>query len=230
MFTIAAAVFTLKGLAGGAAAGGFAGKLLVLLSLLAVGVVTLPSTDIEPRQILKGAGRLYAADYASGGADGTPFVFLGASKGGFEFHFNRKTHIIEVDQYLNGVAGFPMGEEFTVSMELAQLNLANWNQIIKTGDAAITLSGGTISDTSSSLTLGEAKTAKYFQLVWKGEAPPAATSGQRLLQAWKCILMSHGSVKFEKGKDASVKCQWRALTDVTAIANSKAAVCQFLDS
>ena len=192
--------------------------------------VSLPGTDIEPRQIIKGAGRLYAADATSGGADGTPFVFLGASKGGFEFHFNRKMHIIEVDQYLNGVAAFPIGEEFTIAMELAQLNLKNWNQIIKTGDAAISLVGGDVGDTSSSLTLGEAKSSKYFQLVWKGEAPPGATSGQRLLQAWRCVLMTHGSVKFEKTKDASVKCQWRALTDVTAIAAGKAAVCQFLDS
>lgn len=223
-FTVAAiAGFTVKG-------GGLVAAILAALSLFALGVVSLPTTDIEPRQILKGAGRLYAADATTGGIDGTPFLFLGASKGGFEFHFNRKTHIIEVDQYLNGVAGFPMGEEFVCSMELSQLNLKNWNQIIKTGDAAISLTGGDIADTSSSLTLGEAKSSKYFQLVWKGEAPPGATSGQRLLQAWKCILMSHGSVKFEKGKDASVKCQWRALTDVTAIATGKAAVCQFLDS
>jgi len=209
--------------------GGLAG-LLALLSLFAVGVVTLPTTDIEPLQILKGAGRLYAANWTVGGADGSSFVFLGASKSGFSFHFNRKVHIVEVDQYLNGVSAFPMGEEFTVSMELSQLNLKNWNQIIQTGDAAITLVGGGIADTSSTLTLGEAKTTKYFQLVWKGEAPPAATTGTRLLQAWKCILMSHGEVKFEKTKDASVKCQWRALTDVAAIAAGKAAVCQFLDS
>lgn len=192
--------------------------------------ILLPGTDIEPRQILKGAGRLYAADTTTGGADGTPFVFLGASKGGFSFHFNRKMHIVDIDQYLTGVSGFPIGEEFTISMELAQLNLKNWNQIIKTGDAAITLVGGDIGDTASSLTMGEAKSAKYFQLVWKGEAPPGATSGQRLLQAWKCILMTHGDVKLEKTKDSSVKCQWRALTDVTAIAAGKAAVCQFLDS
>jgi hypothetical protein len=225
MFITAAAILgaSVKG-------GALAAALLALLPIFIFGVVTLPGTDIEPRQILKGAGKLYAADATSGGADGTPFVFLGASKGGFEFHFNRKVHIIEVDQYLNGVAGFPMGEEFTCAMELAQLNLKNWNQIIKTGDAAITLTGGDIADTASSLTMGEAKSSKYFQLVWKGEAPPGATSGQRLLQAWKCILMSHGTVKLEKTKDSSVKCQWRALTDVTAIAAGKAAVCQFLDS
>lgn len=192
--------------------------------------VTLPTTDVNPLQILKGAGRLYAADWATGGADGTPFVFLGASKGGFSFHFNRKSYVVEVDQYLNGISAFPIGEEFTISMELAQLNLKNWNQIIKTGDAAIALTGGDTMDTASSLQLGEAKSSKYFQLVWKGEAPPGATSGQRLLQAWKCILMTHGEVKFEKTKESTVKCTWRALTDVTAIAATKAAVCQFLDS
>jgi hypothetical protein len=196
--------------------------------LPAVGVLTFPGTDIVPSQIVKGAGKLYWAPQTVNGADPGTLIFVGATETGIDFHYARKVTLVETDQYLNAVMGFPAQETITLALELVQLNLYNFYNMIQTGDT--TLVGGTTSDVSSSLTGGEQKKQYYFQIVWKGEAPPPSTNLQRVIQLWRCLLTTIGDVKFTKNKEASVKLTFTALVDVGAIGAGKAPVYQILDS
>jgi hypothetical protein len=192
--------------------------------------IVLPGTDIEARQILVGAAKVYAAPQTTNGADAGSPIFLGSTSGGTELHFNKQSHHIMSDQYLNEVGSIPIKEEFTLKTILQQLNLANIYQVLQSGEAAMSLTGGTLSDTASTLTIGEQKAVKYWQLILRLVAPPAATNSTRLFQAWKCVVHQVGAMKFEKPKEATLAITWKALTDTGAISAGKAAVGQFLDS
>jgi hypothetical protein len=193
--------------------------------------LVIPSTDIDARMILPGPAKFYIAAATSGGTDAGSLVYLGATEpGGAEFHFAKTSHHAMVEQYLNEVTSFPIKEEYTLKATFPQMNLANLYQILQTADTSMTLVGGTSVSTSSSLTFGEQKAAAFWQLVVKYLAPPGATNGQRLIQAYKAVIHQLGAVKLDKTKPAALAVTWKCLTDTTAIAAGKAPVLQFLDS
>jgi hypothetical protein len=211
--------------------GGLVAALLFALGCLAVGVLTIPATDIDARMILPGPAKFYIGAYAANGADTGTLFYLGATEpGGAEFHFAKTAHHAMVEQYLNEVASFPIKEEYTLKATFPQLNLGNFYQILQTADTSMTLVGGLAASTSSSLTFGEQKTVQYWQLVVKFLAPPGATNGQRLIQAYKTVIHQLGAVKLDKTKPSALAVTWKCLTDTTAIASGKAPVLQFLDS
>ena len=192
--------------------------------------IVLPATDIEPRQILVGAAKVYIAAQTTNGADAGSPIYLGATDGGTSIHLNYQKHHIGVDQELNEVASVPIKEEVTVKTTIKQLNLANFYQILQTGEAAMTLVGGAIGDTASSLTGGEQKLIKYWQLILRLIAPPAATNTTRLFQAWKCYVHQVGAMKGEKPKEMMLPVTWKCLTDNGAKTAGKAPCWQFIDS
>ena len=193
------------------------------------GVLTF--TDVNNAgQIVKGAGQLWLPAQTVNGADAalSQANYVGLTETGIDFHYNRKVTVVETDQYLAGVMGFPAQETVTFAFEAVQLNLATMKLLWGTGDE--TLVGGTSSDVSSSLTGGQQVKQLYYQLVWKGEAPAPSTNLQRVFQAWRCMVTSIGDIKFTKNKEASAKITLTALIDIGAIGAGKAPLYQILDS
>lgn len=211
--------------------GGLVAALLFALSTLVIGLLTIPATDIDARMILPGPAKFYVAPWVTGGADAGTLFYLGATEpGGAEFHFAKTSHHAMVEQYLNEVTSFPIKEEYTLKATFPQMNLANLYQILQTADSSMTLVGGLPASTSSSLTFGEQKSAQFWQLVVKFLAPPGATNGQRLIQAYRSVIHQLGAVKLDKTKPTAIAVTWKCLTDTSAIASGKAPVLQFLDS
>ncbi len=189
--------------------------------------VSFPATDIDPRVIVKGAGKVYPAAYVASGADGTA-IFAGATKGGVEISYARTMHSVESDQYLADVTAFSTKEVVTIKSSFLQLNLATLYLLTGTSDQ--TLVNGTVTDTSSSLTYGQSLTTRYYQLLAKMEAPPGATNSQRVYQFWKAFVTAIGPAKLMKTGEYVQEVTWMALADVTAVAAGKAPLFQILDS
>lgn len=195
----------------------------------AAGVLTFTGTN-NPNQIVKGAGQIWLPQQTVNGADAvlSQANYLGLTETGVDWHYARKVTVVETDQYLAPVMGFPSQETITLGFEAVQLNLATLKLLMQTGNE--TLVGGTSSDVSSSLTGGQQTGQYYYQLVWKGEAPSPSTSLQRVLQVWRCMVTSIGDIKLTKTKEASCKITLTAFVDVGAIGAGKAPVYQWLDS
>lgn len=193
------------------------------------GVLTFTGVN-NAGQIVKGAGQLWLPDQTVNGADAalSQANYVGLTETGIDYHFARKVTLVETDQALNAVMGFPAQETITFAFEAVQLNLATIKLLTGTGDEVLV--GGTSSDVSSSITLGEMKKQHYYQIVWKGEAPAPSTNLQRVFQAWRCMVTSIGDIKFTKNKEASIKITMTAMVDFGAIGAGKAPVFQILDS
>lgn len=188
-----------------------------------------PSTLQDPRLIVYGAGDCYFGAYVANGADASPLVYLGATKGGVAWHYARSMHDIETDQALAAVDAFATKEEAMVKFTILQTNLANLYQILGTADNAV--SGGGPTDASSSLGFGQAITRATKQFVWYGLAPPGATNRQRVLQAWKCYVTEIGEAKQEKTGEVSIPITAKAYYDVTAYATlGNSPIFKILDS
>lgn len=195
----------------------------------AFGVLTFTGVN-NAGQIVKGAGQLWLPPQTTNGADAalSQANYVGLTETGIDWHYARKVTLVETDQALNAVMGFPAQETLTFAFEAVQLNLATMKLLWGTGDE--TLVGGTSSDVSSSLTGGEQKKQLYYQLIWKGEAPTPATNLQRVFQAWRCMVTSIGDIKSTKNKESSVKITLTAMVDFGALGAGKAPVYQIIDS
>lgn len=207
---------------------GLALKLIALLSL-GVGVLTFPGTD-NANQICKGAGRIWLPPSTTNGADASISAahYVGLTEAGVDIHDARKVTLVETDQYLPAVMGFPSQRVVTISFEAVQINLATIKLLTQTGDE--TLVGGTSSDVSSSYAPGSGFKQFYYQFIWKGEAPAPATNLQRIFQAWRCIVTATPDYKFTKGKETGAKITLTALVDIGALGAGKDPVYQWLDS
>ena len=196
--------------------------------------LSFPSTDVDGRLIVTGPARVYLGAYTANGVDSVPtLTFLGSTDGGCELHYATSKHPIAVDQYLNDIEAVPIKEEVTVKTRILELNLANlYNILQSTGEAVSTmqLTGGLYASTSSSLTFGEQKKFQYWQLILKTVAPPGATNLTRIYQFWKAYVSATSAIKLEKPKESGLEITWKALTDVSAIAATKAPIFQIKDS
>jgi hypothetical protein len=177
----------------------------------------LDTTDIEPRVIIAGPGRVYLGAYTDGGADCPSSVFIGASEGGVEIHHAYTRHAVGCDQALNDVEVIPVKEQVTIKVKALQLNLANVYKVLAQVDpqsrGGMTLVGGTKTDASSNLKVGEQLGKLYWQLGVSTPAPPGATSRLRVYTFFKAAFMTQGPTKYEKTKESSVDWAWQALTD-----------------
>jgi hypothetical protein len=179
----------------------------------------LPATDIETRVIIAGPGRIYIGAYQAAGADCPSSVFLGATDDGVEIHHAYTRHAIGVDQALNDVEVIPTKEQVTIKTKIVELTLSRLYKLFaQVGmGGGMTLTGGTITDPTSTLTVGEQLAKLYWQLGVKVPAPPGATTGSRIYQIWKAVLISAGAVKYQRAKESSMDLTWQALTDFTVV-------------
>ena len=191
--------------------------------------LVFPSDDASAQFAYNGAGKLYIGAYVASGADATlTDGFVGATTGGVEFDPKRTVHPIEVDQYLGAIGAFPTKEDYQVKFTSVDTTLANFKRILALSTS--TLTGGTRASTTGALNLGEENARAYYQIVWSGAALTSNTgSTARILQLYRCVFMSVGAVKFEKGKETTVQVTFTALSDPSAVAAGKPAVGIFTD-
>ncbi len=193
--------------------------------------LSFPTTDVAPLLYASGAGKMYTGPYVANGADiGSP-VFLGATLGGVGFHVNPSQHHIESDQYLTSLASIRIKNEVMVKAVFQQMNLAAIYQLIGR-PTDVTLSGGAVGDTGSSLSLSDNQVTTYMQLLFKGYAPPGATNSTRVIQLWRAVVHQIAEIKLEKTKESAVGVTWMCHADPTAVAalGANFAVGKIIDS
>ena len=182
--------------------------------------LSFPTAPNPATLFVSGAGDLFIGTYAAAGADSAALTHMGPTSGGVAIEYKRDMHVVECDQFLGGVAAFPMKETCTVKVTLMDMTLANFYKSLNM--SLNTLVGGGRTDNSGSMGLGEESAQLYYQLVWKGKAPAQSSATSRVWQFYKCFTVTASEVKNEKTKEASVQLTIQALTDPTVTTANKA--------
>lgn len=185
--------------------------------------ITIPGANVpDTGLIVKGPCDFYDGAYLANGQDST-FQFLGGRTTKGTFNFQRKWHMVSIEDFLSACDAAPSGEEFKISVSFIELNLERIRAF--TGAYGLTLTGGTTSNPIGTLALGEDRTTTFRQLLVRAPAPSKAGASARMyIQLWKTFVSQVGPMEFAKDGHASLAVTFSALVDTTTFGTANGAV------
>lgn len=181
--------------------------------------LSFPSEVRTETFYVRGVGELYIGAWVTGGADATLYR-CGGLNTPIEFEYKRDFTLVETEQDLAPIDAFPSKESCTLKASFLDMTLKNYHDILMLASTSLTAGGR--ADNSGSVKGGGDKARSFLQVVWQGAVPAQSSATSRVIQIYKAIPSSVGSLKFDKKNPSSFAVTFTALHDKAAELAGKA--------
>ncbi len=175
----------------------------------------------------RGAGQVFIGPWLTGGAD-TTLYRCGGMTTPVEFEYKRDFKLVETENDLAPIDGFPIKETCTLKASFLDLTLKNWHDILNLVSTSLTAGGR--ADNTGSVKIGADKARSFLQVVWQGDPAPQSSASSSVIQIYKAIPTSVSTVKFDKKAEATLQVTFTGLHDKSAELASKGPIAYWFEA